>query len=127
MIVDETDDRFYVAESRIPGAGQGLFARHALAAGDRFEVIGALVRSGSVSDQCTHYADHYKVLAGDGLLLVPMGYGSLVNHSQTPNLEKVIEDQRVFFRALRPITTGEELCFRYSDTGLERLGLTDAG
>ena len=126
MLVDELDDRFYVSASTIPGAGQGLFARHVLATGDRFEIMGALVRSGSVSDQCTRYADHYKVRAGDGLLLVPMGYGSLVNHSPTPNLEKVIEGQRVFFRALRPIATGEELCFRYSDAGLERLGIVGA-
>ena len=123
MIVNETDDRFYVAESTIAGAGLGLFTTHALVAGDRFEVIGALVRSGSVSDQCTHYADHYKVRLTDGLLLVPLGFASLVNHSRTPNLEKVIEGQRVFFRTLRPIVAGEELYFTYSDAGLERLGL----
>jgi hypothetical protein len=123
MILDETDDRFYIAASAIPGAGQGLFARSALASGDGFEVIGTLVRSGSLADQCTHYADHHKVRAADGLLLVPMGFGSLVNHSRTPNLEKVLEGERVFFRALRPIAAGEELCFTYSDAGLERLGL----
>jgi hypothetical protein len=124
MIVDETDDRFYIAESTIAGAGLGLFTTHALVAGERFEVIGALVRSGSVSDRCTRFADHYKVRLADGLLLVPLGYGSLVNHSPTPNLEKVIEGHRVFFRALRSIAAGEELYFTYSDAGLERLGLS---
>jgi hypothetical protein len=33
VIVDESDTRFYVAPSTIPGAGNGLFARVPLTAG----------------------------------------------------------------------------------------------
>ena len=46
-----------------------------------------------------------------------------MNHSPTPNLEKVIDGERVFFRTLRPVAAGEELFFRYPDAALERFGI----
>lgn len=121
-LIDETDDRFELRPSTIPGAGLGVFARIDLPAGATLEVIGVLVRRESVSDRCTHFADCHKFRVGDKLL-IPVGYGGLVNHSAEPNLEKRIEGERVFLRALRPIAAGEELFFRYPDAALERLGI----
>ena len=120
--LDETDDRFEVRDSTIPGAGAGVFARVDLSRGSTLEVIGVRVRRETVSDRCTHFADHHKFRVGD-CLLIPVGFGGLVNHSSTPNLEKLIEGERVFFRALGPIAAGEELFFRYPDAALERFGL----
>ncbi|MEQ1761001.1 MAG: hypothetical protein ABL986_22065 [Vicinamibacterales bacterium] len=40
--MNESDARFYVDASSIPGAGRGLFARAALPAGERLEVAGVL-------------------------------------------------------------------------------------
>jgi SET domain-containing protein len=107
----------------VPGAGLGVFARVDLPAGATLEVIGVLVRRESVSDRCTHYADHHKFRVGD-MLLIPIGYGGLVNHSREPNLEKHLDGDRVFLRTVRPVAAGEELFFRYPDTALERFGLT---
>lgn len=118
----ENDHRFDVRESTVPGAGRGLFARTALRRGDRLEAIGVLVRAGSLEDTCTAFADAYKLRAGD-CLLIPCGYAALVNHADTPNLEKVVEEGRVFLQALRDIQPGEELFFRYSDYALERFGI----
>lgn len=122
MITEEADDRFYVAESTVPGAGRGLFARVALSAGERLEVIGVLVRPGSLADDCTRFADEYKLRAGD-MLLIPLGFGAMVNHSGTPNLEKVFEDERLYLCASRPVQAGEELFFEYSAYARERFGI----
>ena len=118
----ETDNRFYVSESRIPGAGQGLFTKTSLAQGDRLEVIGVLIPVDSVSDQCTRYADPYKFRVGNDLL-IPLGYGAMVNHSRDPNLEKMIEGDRVVLQALRLIHQGEELLFCYSEYAQNRFRL----
>src|SRR5204863_8672919 len=88
VILDESDTRFYVAPSTIPGAGQGLFAGASLAAGERLAVLGVLVRGGSASDQCTGFADEYKLRVGD-YLLIPCGLAAMANHSSQPNLAKV--------------------------------------
>ena len=84
MVIVENDERFCVNVSTIPDAGNGLFARTLLAEGEQLEVIGVLVPAGSVSDVCTRYADHYKFRVGD-LLLIPLGFGGMVNHSKHPN------------------------------------------
>lgn len=120
--VDEADERFELRPSTIPGAGLGVFARADLPAGSTLEVIGVLIRRESVSDRCTHFADHHKFRLGDKLL-IPLGLGGIVNHSTNPNLEKVIDGERIVFRALRPISAGEELFFRYPDAALERFGI----
>ena len=96
----DNDERFYVAPSTIPGAGKGLFARVPLREGDSLEVIGVFVPAGSVSDACSGYADRYKFRVGD-LLLVPLGFAGMVNHSKHPNMEKVIERHSVSLRTMR--------------------------
>ncbi len=118
----EEEERFYISESTIPGAGRGLFLKSPLVPGDRLEVKGVLIPANSVSDQCTQYADPYKFRVGNDLL-IPLGYGAMVNHSKDPNLEKVVEGERVYFRALRPVAEGEELFFSYSSYAQERFGL----
>ncbi len=119
---DESDDRFVLRPSAIPGAGMGVFARVELPAGTKLDVLGIRVKRDSLSDRCTHFADHHKFRIGDELL-IPLGLGGLVNHSTDPNLEKVIDGVRVYFAAKRPIAAGEELYFRYPDSALNRFGI----
>ena len=115
--------RFYIGESTIPGAGKGLFAKVALAKGDRLEVIGVLISSGSISDECTRYADEYKFRVRNKLL-IPLGYGGMVNHSlKQPNLKKVINGGRLFLQATHPVQAGEELFITYSKYARERFNL----
>lgn len=118
----EPDDRFFAAPSTVRGAGDGLFARVPLRAGDRLAVVGAMVRRDSVSDRCTAYADAYKLRAGDSLL-IPCGFAALANHSANPNLEKVVEGDAVFLQLLRDVAAGDELCFAYSKYARERFGI----
>ena len=118
----EQDTRFYISDSTLPKAGKGLFAKAPLVQGERLEVLGVLIPADSVADQCTHYADPYKFRVGDQLL-IPTGYGAMVNHSVNPNLEKLIEGERVYLKALRPIKEGEELLFCYSEYAQTKFGL----
>ena len=122
--MNDSDERFAVGESTIPGAGRGLFARGPLAVGDRLRMTGVLVPAGSLADQCTAYADEYKLRAG-AHLLIPLGPGALVNHSATPNLLKVVEGENVFLQVLRPVRAGEELLFAYSDYARQRWNIGD--
>jgi SET domain-containing protein len=120
MLLQETDRRVYVAPSTIAGAGRGLFAKVPLAKGESLEVIGVLVPAASTSDAATAYADAYKFRVGK-FLLIPAGFGSMVNHSASPNMEKVVAGRRVFLRALGPIQKGEELLFIYGPYARQRL------
>jgi hypothetical protein len=123
MIIGETDPRFYIAASAIPGAGRGLFARIALAAGEELRVIGIVIQADTAADECTRYADEYKLRFGD-LLLIPVGYGGMVNHSSlAPNMEKVAMGDAVYLRTLRPVAPDEELLFCYSAYAQERFRL----
>lgn len=122
MLLQETDDRFEIRPSTIPEAGEGLFARVPLAAGDRLEAVGVLVKSGSLEDRCTAFADEYKLRVGD-LLLIPTGFAGKLNHADFPNLQKVVEGQRLYMQALRPVAAGEELSFTYSDYARQRFGI----
>jgi hypothetical protein len=121
-MVEETDGRFYIGPSTIPGAGDGLFARVPLRAGDRLAVIGVTIRADSPADLCTRYADEHKYRVGDALL-IPIGYGAMVNHSPSPNMAKVVDGGDLYLEALRHIDAGEELFFAYDPRALERFGL----
>jgi SET domain len=123
MMLAESDPRFYVADSALPGARRGLFAGVPLAAGDELHVIGVVVPANTTSDECTRFADEYKIRVGDALL-IPLGFGGMVNHSsQAPNMEKVLVGNAVYLRTLRPIAAGEELLFRYSEYAQTRFRL----
>jgi len=113
FVIQETDNRFYIAKSTIPRAGNGLFAKVPLEKGDILEVIGVFIPANSISDKCTFYADAYKFRVGK-YLLVPTGYGGVANHSSLPNMKKVISGNRIYLCALRQINRGEELLYIYS-------------
>ncbi len=123
MLVNEEDGRFYVADSTIPGAGNGLFTKVPIRKGDRLEVIGVLVRRDSPSDRCSHFCDHHKFRVGEDMLLIPLGFGGMVNHSPTPNLQKVFEGDRLYLEALCDVAADEEVFFTYTPYAQEASGL----
>ena len=123
MLVNEEDDRFYVADSTIPGAGNGLFTKVPIRKGDRLEVIGVVVRRDSTSDRCSHFCDHHKFRIGEDRLLIPLGFGAMVNHSLRPNLQKVFAGDRLYLEALRDLPADEELFFTYAPYAQEAFGL----
>ena len=85
-------------------------------------MIGVTIRADSHADRCTRYADQYKYRVGDALV-IPVGYGAMVNHSSSPNMAKVYDGGELFLEALRDIDADEELCFAYDPRALDRFGL----
>ena len=91
ITITENDNRFYVRESTLPDAGLGLFARVKIPKGSFIEIIGVMVKRGSVADQCTRFAENYKFAASDkDYCLIPMGYGGMVNHANTKEQQNVV-------------------------------------
>ncbi len=120
-LFEETDTRFKIAPSTIPGAGLGLFAAIPLAKGERLMVEGIAIRPGSIADHCTAYADFYKIRIGN-YLIIPAGFSAMINHSGTDsNLDKVHDDSPCgWFVTNRSVEPGEELFFRYHPYALEQ-------
>ena len=90
--------------------------------GEFLEALGVLVAKDSVADECTYYADAHKIRAGD-YLLIPTGYAGFMNHSAKANVEKVLDEQRVYFRTLRTIEKDQELFWEYSEYAQSRFGI----
>jgi SET domain-containing protein len=47
----------------------------------------------------------------------------MVNHSPTPNLQKVFEGDRLYLEALRDLAADEEVFFTYTPYAQEAFGL----
>ena len=126
----EVEHRFELRPSTLPNAGKGCFARVPMQVGDRMIVHGVLIDPDSETDHCTAYADQYKFRVGRSLL-IPFGFGAMVNHSPTPNLRKVVVEECLFLEATCPIAPGDELFLCYSDYAIGRFfppsPVTDSG
>lgn len=126
ILVQEKDERFYIAESTQPGAGRGLFAAKDIKKGDDLEVVGVSVELGSPADECTSYAESYKFAAdySDSYTrhIIPMGYAGIVNHANDQkdrNVEiKYVKKKGALvcvYRFLRDVSKGEEVLGDYGE------------
>jgi hypothetical protein len=126
ILVQEKDDRFYIAGSTQPGAGKGLFASRDIKRGEDLEVVGVSVEMGSVADVCTAYADSYKFAAdySDSYTrhIIPMGYAGMVNHANEEkdrNVEiKYVKKKGAVvcvYQFLRDVSEGEEVLGDYGE------------
>lgn len=126
MLIQEKDDRFYIADSTQPGAGRGLFASRDISKGENLEVVGVAVEMGSPADVCTSYADAYKFAAdySDSYTrhIIPMGYAGIVNHAndeKDKNVEiKYISEKGsvvCVYQFLRDVAEGEEILGDYGE------------
>lgn len=126
LLIQEKDERFYIAESTQPGAGRGLFAARDIKKGEDLEVVGVTVEMGSPADVCTSYADAYKFAAdySDSYTrhIIPMGYAGIVNHAndeKDKNVDiKYVQKKGVVvcvYRFLRDVSKGEEVLGDYGE------------
>ncbi|MHA2428338.1 MAG: SET domain-containing protein-lysine N-methyltransferase [Candidatus Hermodarchaeia archaeon] len=136
-LVEETDTRFYLKESTVPNAGLGVFAAEPLKAGDYLEIIGVQVKTNSIADECTAFADKYKFAAAGKLVkkerttdfsrkVVPLGYGGMVNHAPNAKMQNAMIDYhkgpkrnaaagQPIYRFLRDIAKDEEILGNYGE------------
>ncbi len=129
--IEETDTRFEIRESTIPGAGLGLFSLVPIKKGDYLEIIGVMVDVAEMSHICTRFSDAYKFAAEPTEefchAVIPCGYAALVNHADSPERQNVAithlpadriprneNSGRVVYMATREISQGEEILGNYN-------------
>ncbi|THH39715.1 SET domain-containing protein-lysine N-methyltransferase [Neolewinella litorea] len=104
----------YIRQS--PLGGRGVFTSEAITGGTVVELAPVVVVSPEDRKiiHGTGLHDYYFVWDGDGAAIA-LGYGSLYNHSTTPNLdfEMDYDFEQVRFTARRDIAPGEELLIDY--------------
>lgn len=128
ILIEETDPRFRYDESTLPNAGFGCFAKQLIKKGDWLEVMGVMVRQGSVTDLCTHYARRYKFAGTKAdAKIVPMGWAALVNHTNDKTLQnceirhirglkkRSEHSSEIVYYFLRDVQPGEEVIGNYGD------------
>ena len=107
----------YIKQSS--GKGRGIFTSEPIEAGTLVEIAPVIVlpvKDSSLIDQTFLY--NYYFLWGDEQknFAICLGYGSLYNHSYTPNCiyETYYEDEVIHFIAIRDIAPDEELTINYN-------------
>jgi SET domain-containing protein len=113
-------EKIYIDESVLPNAGRGVFAKEAIREGERIEQCPVIALE-NVKDRArlrkTGLVNYY-FLWGDRRdhAAICLGWGAVYNHSFSPNAryEKVMEDRRMDFYALRDIAPGEEILVNYN-------------
>jgi uncharacterized protein len=102
---------------RVRGKGRGVFARQAIAEGtiiERVPVLLAPLEQMNDSISCS-LLGRYCFLRNRSTVALALGYGSLYNHSYTPNARYDEEaGSRMVFTAIRAISRGEEITINYN-------------
>lgn len=97
-----------------PGRGRGVFATTAIPKGELIEMSPALVSSRADQKYIirSFLKDHF-FCSPKGEVLVSVGYGTLYNHADEPNMQIKVGEEAIWFFALRDIKAGEELTHDY--------------
>jgi SET domain-containing protein len=108
-----------------PLGGRGVFTSTDIPAGSVVELAPVIVLSPEERKliHSTRLHDYYFLWDGEGAALA-LGYGSLYNHGQPPNLHFELDYafEQIRFTAARDISATEELLIDYTE-GDEREGL----
>jgi SET domain-containing protein len=99
--------------------GRGVFAARAFESGETLEICPVIPLSAEDAARldATHLYNYYFGWAPDDKgAAIALGYGSLYNHSYTPNASyrKQYTDGTIHFVALAPIAAGEEIFVTYN-------------
>ncbi len=111
----------YVAPS--PRGGRGVFTSQEIPAETTIELAPVILLdlddTRAVHDTYLH--DYY-FLWGDMGSAIALGYGSLYNHSRSPNADFYMdfEMEHIKFFALKDIPAGKEILINYTDDADER-------
>ena len=102
---------------RSPGRGRGVFARKFVPAGTIIERVPMIVfpEKELETDEGFSAMYHYCFAWSKGLVAIALGYGSLYNHSYSPNARYDDVAQRTkVFTAIKDIQAGEEITISYN-------------
>ena len=119
---------FQIKKSSIPEAGNGLFAKVAIAKGEHIGYYEGKVLNDEEVDLDAYCQSLYLLwICKDHWIFGEGEYGNytqFINHSNRPNVELVTSTRwkTARFRTLRPIQANEELFFDYGDYYWEQVG-----
>lgn len=112
--------KVYVDDSKLKGAGRGVFAKERLFKGSLMESCPVVALEDTKDRNRLRKTGlvNYYFLWGDkrDRAAICLGWGSVYNHSFEPNAryEKIMEDLRMDFYAIRDIEPGEEVLVNYN-------------
>jgi SET domain-containing protein len=105
-----------VAVKKVKGKGRGVFARCPIHKGtviERVPVVIVPVKN-LVDGWKNRVLNKYFYVWSRSTVAVSLGYGSLYNHSYTPNANYEHGAKVLVYRALRDIDPGEEITVNYN-------------
>lgn len=116
------DERLFVKPSNIKDAGYGVFTKSNIEKGEIIERChGLTIKTEDRRGIITSY--DFTLNSGDTFLC--FGYGSLYNHSNTPNVQHEMDSTQstMQYRTTRPISAGEELYVSYGENWFKNRGI----
>jgi uncharacterized protein len=96
-----------------------VFATQPFAAGDEIERCPMLIAEEGNEEELEAGAVGYVFGWGDGQTALALGYGSLYNHSYSPNATTLETKDELVITATRDIAVGEEIYINYMGTAQE--------
>jgi SET domain-containing protein len=119
--------KVYVAPSKIHGLG--VFADYKISKGELIEVVPITdlkIEKGGLNNCLLDYRFNWPQGSNPEQQVAAWGYGSIYNHSETPNAywKSNIENYTFEFYALKDIEQDEEICTYYGDTNYWNNGRT---
>ena len=102
---------------RCPGRGRGVFARQFIPDGTIIERVPMIVFSEKELETEEGFSALYNYCFewGPGMLALALGYGSIYNHSYSPNARYDDVSQRTkVYTAIKDISAGEEITINYN-------------
>lgn len=107
-----------IADSNIKNAGRGILSTQSIAEGELIErcpIIFLTEKDYPLAKQTT-LLNYYFLNENEDRSAIALGYGSLYNHSYTPNAtyKKYLEEGYIDFVAIKNIVPGEEITVNYN-------------
>lgn len=102
-------------KSKIDGAGYGVYTNKSFKIDDIIEVAPALrVQTHYLFQRDNALNDYiFKDPLDDDFKLIALGYGSMYNHSDLPNLRYFYQDNKMIYQAIKDILAEDELYISY--------------
>ncbi len=114
-----------ISVQKIKDRGRGVVANRNFKKGDIIETAPVVVISASEKRYIkkTELFNYYFDWGPKSkMAAICLGYGSIYNHSWTPNAEYIYreKDEVLVFRAIKPIKNGDEICTSYNGDAADK-------
>jgi uncharacterized protein len=109
--------KIYLSESRIDGAGRGIFASEDIKKDEIIEICPVILMKGEGPNlRKSELYNYYFLWDKQPDAAIALGFGSLYNHSYTPNAtyKKALRDKNLEIVAIKDIKKDKEITINYN-------------